>query len=127
MQFTTTAIIAAFAAIAAAAPGGGYGGGCQTGNCGGGYGGGYGGNGQLCCYRGQTQQCWAAGTPGYPGVDHPDVDVYSNCNGNDITGLIPVSLCDNLNGAQIVPVNLQLLNFGQTSGGNVAGGNSGNH
>ncbi|CAK1367013.1 hypothetical protein CB0940_10353 [Cercospora beticola] len=131
MQFTTTAIIAAFAAIAAAAPGGGYPGGypggCQTGNCGGGYGGYQGGySGQLCCYKSQPGACWAPGTPGYPSIGHPDVDVYDNCGNNKQGGLLAAGnllSCDVLNGNQIAPINLQLLNFGETTGGNFNGGN----
>ncbi|KAI5364031.1 hypothetical protein Slin15195_G096860 [Septoria linicola] len=86
--------------------GGGFGGG-QGGGFGGGMGGGY---GQVSCPKGQRSGCY----PGEPrgGDTYNDVDVYSSCSDNKQAGLIPVSLCDNLNGNTVaIPVSLELLNL----------------
>ncbi|KAM3413786.1 hypothetical protein BST61_g10470 [Cercospora zeina] len=98
MQFTVAAVAATLVAVVAAAPGG--------------YLASY--NQQVCCPFGQQYGCWLAGTPGYPSSDDVNVDIYQ-CNGITQNGLVPISLCNVLNGNQIAPINVQLLNSGPAS------------
>ncbi|KAF2213458.1 hypothetical protein CERZMDRAFT_83631 [Cercospora zeae-maydis SCOH1-5] len=101
MQFTIAAVAATFAAVVAAAPG---------------YPAPY-TQQEVCCPSGQQTGCWTPGTPGYPAPHSDGVDTYG-CNGITQNGLIPISLCNVLNGNQILPVNLQLLNAGSASASN---------